>query len=79
MASKFPELNAPSAEHLKQVFETAVVGIGQNEVMRRRMPIVQRQRSAATLTSPENTDKRAVSDAARALAQLWKISPSHAR
>lgn len=62
-----------SAENLRQVFETAVVEIHQAEQAGRRLPIVQRNRPVTGLTCSGNTEKRAVSDAARALAQLWKI------
>jgi hypothetical protein len=65
--------NPMSPENLRQVFETAVVEIHQAEQASRRLPIVQRSRPAMALDCPGSTEKRAVSDAARALAQLWKI------
>jgi hypothetical protein len=68
-----------SAENLRQVFETAVVEIHQAEQASRRLPIVQRNRPATGLNCPGSTEKRAVSDAARALAQLWKIPTFSAR
>jgi hypothetical protein len=65
-----------SAEALREVFETAVVEIHQPDLIKRRLPIVQRNRQAAALNCQ---DGRAVSDAAQALAQLWKLSPFSAR
>jgi len=71
--------NASSAEDLRQVFETAVVEIHQPDLIKRRLPIVQRPRQAAALNCQDGREKRAVSDAAQALAQLWKLSPFSAR
>ena len=71
--------NASSAEDLRQVFETAVVEIHQPDLIKRRLPIVQRHRQTAALHCQDGREKRAVSDAAQALAQLWKLSPFSAR
>ena len=71
--------NASSAEDLRQVFETAVVEIHQPDLIRRRLPIVRRHGQAAALNGHGGREKRAVSDAAQALAQLWKLSPFSAR
>jgi hypothetical protein len=71
--------NTCSAEALRQVFETAVVEIHQPDLIKRRLPIVQRNRQAAALNCPDGREKRALSDAAQALAQLWKLSPFSAR
>jgi hypothetical protein len=71
--------NTCSAEALRQVFETAVVEIHQPDLIKRRLPIVQRNRQAAGLNCQDGREKRAVSDAAQALAQLWKLSPFSAR
>ena len=70
---------ASSAEDLRQVFETAVVEIHQPDLIRRRLPIVRRHRQDAALNGHDGREKRAVSDAAQALAQLWKLSPFSAR
>lgn len=76
------EVHVPSAEDLRRVFNSAVYDIhhanraGKN-TLHYGCPIFQR-RSVSGL-SKEGTEKRAVSDAARALAQLWKISRSPAR
>ena len=66
----------PSPEDLKLVFETAVGEIHQTEVAARkklqyRTPIVSRARVLGL--SREGAEKQALSDAARALAQLWKV------
>jgi hypothetical protein len=64
------------------MFETAVCEIQQVKIaaqlLRHRTPIVQRIPATAA-TSRANAEKRAVSDAASALARLWKVSPHHAR
>jgi hypothetical protein len=68
-------LITPSPEDLKRVFEACVSGALATrgaDRMYYRTPISQRS------ASPD-AEKRALSDAARALAQLWKISPHPAR
>ena len=70
----------PSVDtNLRRTFESAVRDIYQAglKTSNYRAPIV--QRSSAPLGSSENAQKKAVSDAARALAQLWKVSPSSSR
>ena len=66
---------SPSAEDLRRVFETAVCDIHQADLaakkqLQYRTPIVQRGRILGI--SQVAAEKRALSDAARALAQLWK-------
>lgn len=66
----------PSPEDLKRVFETAVCEIHQADVDRHKRlqygtPIVSRGRLLGL--SQANAEKRALTDAARALAQLWKV------
>ena len=62
--------------NLKRTFENAVRDIYETDLAGRksnyRRPIVQRPRVPAE--SSANTQKKALSDAAKALAQLWKIS-----
>jgi hypothetical protein len=67
---------SPSAEDLRRVFETAVCDLHQADLAARkglqyRTPIVQRGKILGI--SPAAAEKRALSDAARALAQLWKV------
>jgi hypothetical protein len=66
---------SPSAEDLRRVFETAVCDIHQADLADKRLqyrtPIVQRGRIVGI--SQAAAEKRALSDAARALAQLWKV------
>jgi hypothetical protein len=67
---------APSAENLRRVFETAVCEIHQADLAARkslqyRAPIVPRARILGL--SQAGAEKRALTDAARALAQLWKV------
>ena len=71
--------NTSSAEDLRQVFETAVVAIHRPDLIQRRLPILQRNRQATALNCQDGRERRAVSDAAQALAQLWKLSPFSAR
>jgi hypothetical protein len=66
---------SPTAEDLRRVFDTAVCNIHQANLaakkLQYRTPIVQRGR---LLGIPQAAaEKRALSDAARALAQLWKV------
>jgi hypothetical protein len=65
-----------SAEDLRRVFETAVCEIHQCDLaakkrLQYRTPIVQRARLLGI--SQQSEEKRALTDAARALAQLWKV------
>ncbi len=65
-----------SHEDLRRVFEAAVSEIHQADLavkrnLRYRAPIVPRARLLGV--SQANAEKRAVSDAARALAQLWRV------
>lgn len=63
-----------SSEVLKNAFEAAVCEIHQpqgsvDKKLNYRAPIVSRAR----VLGSSQTEKRALSDAARALAQLWKV------
>ena len=82
MINKCATQNAPSAKDLQEAFETAVCEIHQVEIasqtLRHHMPIVQRIPARAPI-SRIDAEKRAVSDAANALARLWKVSAHHAR
>jgi hypothetical protein len=65
-----------SPADLKRVFEAAVGEIYQADLATKKRlqygaPIVPRARLLGL--SPAGAEKRAVSDAARALAQLWKV------
>ena len=67
---------APTAEDLRRVFETAVCTIHQADLAAKkkpehRTPIVQRGRISEV--SQASAEKRALSDAAQALALLWKV------
>jgi len=79
MASKTFERPAAVPANLKRAFENAVrdvyeVGIT-GKASRYRTPIARRAGRPAQ-EGGANAEKRAVSDAARALAQLWKVSPN---
>lgn len=80
MTNKPSIQNAVVPDNLQRTFENAVRDIYQasltGKISRQRTPIVQR------IASPEskfNAEKRALTDAARALAQLWKVSPNSSR
>ncbi len=72
--TQFPAVDV----NLKRTFENAVRDIYQAGLNGRtpsyRRPIV--QRVAGPPASSEATQKKALSEAAKALAQLWKVSPS---
>jgi len=86
MASK-PTTQVSSAQlpsmsmNLKHRFENAVRDIYEagltGKTSNYRRPIV--QRSQVPSESSANTQKRALSDAAKALAQLWKVAPNSGR
>jgi hypothetical protein len=79
MTNKTPTNAVPVTMNLKRTFENAVRDIYQvsltGKVSRQRLPIAQRAGTLST-ESRANAEKRALSDAARALAQLWKVAPS---
>lgn len=82
MTSKTSAQALPVTMNLKRTFENAVRDIyetGLNgKTSRYRTPIVQRAGLSA-VESKANAEKRALSDAARALAQLWKVTPTSSR
>jgi hypothetical protein len=81
MASKTIQPVLP-AMNLKRAFENAVRDIYEagltGKVSRYRTPIVQRRLNAPA-ASTGNAQKQALSDAAKALARLWKIAPNSSR
>jgi hypothetical protein len=82
MTSKTPAQALPVTMNLKRTFENAVRDIYQagldGKTSHYRTPIVQRAGTSA-VESKANAEKRALSDAARALAQLWKVTPTSGR
>jgi hypothetical protein len=82
MINKNSTPSLPVARNLKRSFENAVRDIYEagrsGKVSNYRTPIVQRAGRAASEPSVIE-EKRALSDAARALAQLWKVSPHSSR
>ena len=81
MIAKALETKQVVLKHLRRSFENAVKDIGRAEltgtVSQRRTPIV--QRAARKLESAIGAEKRALSDAAKALSSLWKLSPNSER
>ena len=82
MSTKTPSQTVPMTINLKSTFENAVRDIYQADLggkaARSRTPIVQRAGTNAG-ESKAIAEKRALSDAAKALAQLWKITPTASR
>ncbi len=82
MTSKSAEQTPPVAKNLQRAFERAVHDMYQasltGKVSRYRSPIFQRAGKNA-FVSRADAEKQALSDAAKALAQLWKVSPSSSR
>lgn len=78
MINKSAEHNSPKPKNLQRAFEHAVRDIYEagltGKVSQYRTPIAQRIGVKAP-NSPEHAEKQALADAAKALAQLWKISP----
>lgn len=72
-AAEIPSFNT----NLKRAFEDAVRDLYEPSVKEKssnfRLPIV--QRSGVSGESSKNAQKKALSDAAKALAELWKVSP----
>jgi hypothetical protein len=73
---RIEEQRPPSAEDLRGVFETAVCDLHQADLAARkrvkyRCPIVPRRMALGI--SQADVEKRALSSAARALAELWKV------
>jgi len=81
MTSKSAEKALPPAKNLKRSFECAVRDIYEvsltGKISQYRTPIV--QRAGISISSSVDAKQRAVSDAARALALLWKVSPHSSR
>jgi hypothetical protein len=69
----------PSAEDLRRTFDSALAQIQHvgKTAKASQTPIVVRRRTMAPVEPA--TEKRALTDAARALAQLWHISPTLVR
>jgi len=82
MTSKTPGQALPLAINLKRTFENAIRDIYEAGLTGKascyRTPIIQQIRTTAPESSA-NAQKRALSDAAKALAQLWKVSHNPSR
>jgi hypothetical protein len=71
MATK--PLQAPSSSNPQQTFESALSVVTRRRRDGRR--ITARTQPIAPMQSEQQVEKRALTDAARALATLWKVSP----
>lgn len=82
MTNKPQGQGVPVTMNLKRTFENAVRDIYQADLTGRasryRTPIAQRA-GTAKLETKASAEKRALSDAAKALAQLWKVTPTSSR
>lgn len=82
MPSKIADHTLPPAKNLRRSFECAVRDIYQagvsGQISRYRTPIGQRA-GTGPMWSTIDAEKRALSDAAKALAQLWKVAPNSSR
>lgn len=78
MMNKSVQHNPAVPKNLQRAFEHAVRDIYEaglsGKISQYRTPIAQRI-GAKAASSPAHAEKQALSDAAKALAQLWKISP----
>lgn len=79
MTSKASEKVQPLPANLKREFENAMRDIYEasltGKTSKHRKPIFHRSGATAP-ESGAHAEKRALADAAKALAQLWKVSPS---
>jgi uncharacterized protein (UPF0210 family) len=66
---------ASSPENPRQIFESALSAMQKGRSRARRgTPIVARRIAIAPAQNEQATEKRALTDAARALARLWNVS-----
>ena len=72
-------ITAPQAHDQRRTFETALAQIQHSGEPRSRANTSIAVRKHATLPDNQAAEKRALKDAARALAQLWNISPALVR
>jgi hypothetical protein len=73
MATK--PLQAAPSTNPQQTFESALSVVQQTGSGQRRSPIAARTQPIARAQTEQQVEKRALTDAARALATLWKVSP----
>lgn len=71
MATK--PVQGPPGENPRRIFESALALMKKGRGRSGTIPV--RSRPIAPQQSEEVIEKRALTDAARALAQLWKVSP----
>jgi hypothetical protein len=66
----------PSSSNPQQMFQSALAAVqGGRRQRQRHSPIARRNVPIAPVQSEQQIEKRAITDAARALAQLWNVSP----
>jgi hypothetical protein len=73
MATK--PLQAASSTNPQQTFESALSVVQQTGSRQRGTSISARTQPIARVQTEQQVEKRALTDAARALATLWKVSP----
>ena len=77
MATK--PMQACSIENPKATFETALASMQGTSESKARTTIAARTRPIFPVLGEQATEKRALTDAARALARLWNVLPHHVR
>lgn len=68
----------PSLNNPEQAFKSALAAV-QGRMRQKQSPIAARNLPIAPAHNEQQIEKRALTDAARALAQLWKLSPKLVR
>jgi len=78
MSKKF--IQEPTTDNPKQTFENAIARVqGSGSLPRSQTPIAVRPRPRTEMNLDQGADKRALLDAARALARLWNVSATLVR
>ena len=77
MATK--PMQVGSIENPKATFENALASMLGSTEAKARTAIAARTRPIFPVLDEQATEKRALTDAARALARLWNVSPHHVR
>lgn len=72
----------PSVDNLRQTFDNAIARAQEctgSSIPRSRMPIAVRPRPTTEVVDNQAAEKKALVDAARALARLWNVSANLVR
>jgi hypothetical protein len=69
----------PSLNNPEQAFKSALAAVQGGRMRQKQSPLAARNLPIAPVHNEQQIEKRALTDAARALAQLWKLSPKLVR